>query len=161
MVGVSKAFQPRRLGSPTTMRRALRSRAYSRMATPGDGPSRVTVSAPSDSASRSTLTLRSRSASESRSMAGVSTDTTVHSASSASAKRLPIRTSCSAWSSGATAITKRSRASHGRETGSRPAYSRAAASTRSAARRKASSRSAIRFGLRKKRSRAVCASSAT
>ena len=56
----------------------------------------------------------------SRSIAGVSTETTIHSASSASAKRLPKRTSSSAWSSGPMPTRKRSRASHGREAGSRP-----------------------------------------
>jgi hypothetical protein len=100
---------------------------------------------------------RLRSASESFRSCGVSTDTTIHSASSASANRLPMRTSSSACPSGVTAIKKRSRASHGREVGDCPANSSAAASTRSAVLRSAISRRASRFGLRKKLSDALLA----
>ena len=146
----SHARQPVRFASPITMRVTLRRRAYSSSASAAEGPSSVTVSAPSDSASRRTSMRRLRSLSDSLSSCGVSTDTTSHSASSASAKRLPTRTSCSACPSGVTAIRNRSRASQGRELGAWLANSSAAASTRSAVRRSASSRSAIRLGLRKK-----------
>ena len=98
---------------------------------------------------------RLRSAADSRSRSGVSTYTTVHWASSASAMRLPARTTCSACSSGPMATSTRSRAIQAREVRSASADARAAASTRSATRRSASSRSAIRFDLRKKRSIAV------
>ena len=151
----NQARQPERLTSPTTMRVTLRRRAYSISASAADGPSSVTVSAPRDSARRNTSIRRLRSRSDSLRSAGVSTETTIHSASSASANRLPNRTSCSAWSSGATAIRNRSRASQGCETRSLPWYSSASASTRSAVRRNASSRSASKFGMRKKRSVAV------
>ncbi len=159
--GASVARHPRRRGSPTTMRVMLRSRAYSARAAAAEAPSSVTVCAPRDSARRSAAMRRLRARSPSLSSAGVSTDTTSHSASSASAKRLPTRTSCSAWSFGAMAIRNRSRASQGRELRSSPEYARAAASTRSAVRRNASSRSAVRLGRRKNRSAAVAALSAT
>jgi hypothetical protein len=154
---LSHARQPVRFASPVTMRVTLRRRAYSSKASAAGAPSMVTVSAPSDSASRSTLMRRLRSASESFRSCGVSTDTTIHSASSASANRLPMRTSSSACPSGVTAIKKRSRASHGREVGDCPANSSAAASTRSAVLRSAISRRASRFGLRKKLSDALLA----
>ena len=157
----NSARRPRRFGSPTTTRVTFRVRAYCSSAEAAVGPSSVTASAPSDSARRSTSIRLFLSASPRRSRGGVSTATTIHSASSASAKRLPNRTSSSAWSSGPTPMRNRSRASQGREPRSRPAYSRAAASTRSAVWRSASSRRASRFGLRKNRSRAAPTCSGT
>ena len=153
--------QPRRFGAPTSTRVALRVAAYSAIASAAAWPSRVTVSAPSDSARRRRSIRRLRSASGSRRRSGVSTYTTDQWASSASAMRLPARTSCSDCASGPIATSTRSRASQGRDPGTEPSAVRAATSTRSATRRSASSRSAMRFGLRKNRSIAVATSSGT
>ncbi len=59
--GLSNAASPWRLGAPTSTRVARRVVAYSSRASTADGPSRVTVSAPSDSPSFSNATRRSRS----------------------------------------------------------------------------------------------------
>ena len=159
--GRSHARQPRRLGAPTSTRVAWRVCAYSIRVSAADGPSSVTASPPSDSASRSTSMRRLRCCSERRSSQGVSTYTTVQCASSASAMRLPARTSCSACSSGPTATSSRSPAMRTGAWVRSAGSSREAASTRSATRRSAISRSAMRFCLRKKLSTASPAWSAT
>ena len=113
--GRSQARQPRRFGAPTITAwrcASARIRAALRAA---DGPSSVTVSAPSDSASRSRSMRRLRSRSTGAASPASRRTPPSTRASSASAMRLPARTSCSACSSGPTATSTRSRASQARE----------------------------------------------